>query len=149
MTNTAVEDLYTLDILRLAAAISRTGRLAEPDATVSVTSPVCGSHITVDVRMDGDVVADYGQAAHACALGQAAASVMARQVVGSSAEDLRRVAGQMRAMLEAGSPAPDGRWSELEALRPVHAFKPRHAAVMLPFDAVLSAIEEIAGRQRD
>ena len=147
MTYGAVEDLYTLDILRLAAAITRTERLAAPDATVTVTSPVCGSRISVDVRLEDDVVADYGHAVHACALGQAAASVMARHVVGRSADELRQVAARMRAMLEAGGPPPDGRWAELGALQAVHTFKPRHAAVMLPFDAVLAAIAEVTARQ--
>ena len=47
---------------------------------------------------------------------------------------------------ENGAPPSGGRWSDLEALLPVRDFKARHASTLLTFDAVVSAIDEIAGR---
>jgi len=99
---TLPEDIYTQRILELAAAIPRTTRLSVPQASATAHSKLCGSTVTVDLSMDGDVVSDYGQSVKACLLGQSAASVMGREIVGSSANELRSVGAAMRKMLEQG-----------------------------------------------
>ena len=68
--------LYSKKILALAADIPRTQRLEAPDATVKKRSPLCGSTVTVDLTLADGRVSDYGQDVKACALGQAAASVV-------------------------------------------------------------------------
>ena len=58
----------------------RTARLQRRDATATAHSKLCGSTVTVDLAMEGDVVTDYGQSVKACLLGQSSASVMGREV---------------------------------------------------------------------
>ena len=106
---TRPEDIYSDRLLALAAAIPHTERLARPDATAKAHSKLCGSTVEVDLEMDGDVVTDYGQTVRACLLGQTAASVMGREIVGSPAVELRAVGAAMRAMLKADGPPPSGR----------------------------------------
>ena len=142
-----VNELYNKAILTLAGNIERTGRLRDPDATVFLDSPLCGSRITVDLKMQGNMVSDYAAEVKACALGQAASAIMAKHVVGQTAAQLREVAGAMRAMLKSHAAPPSGEWSELEVLQPVADYKARHGSVMLPFEAVLKAVEEIASKQ--
>jgi NifU-like protein involved in Fe-S cluster formation len=96
--------------------------------------------------MAGGKVADYGQTVKACLLGQAAASVMAREIVGSSPDELHAIAAQMRAMLKENGPPPTGRWVDLAALEPVRNYRARHASTLLVFDAVEKALDEIAAR---
>ena len=134
-------------LLRRAATIGRTGRLSAPDASVTRVSPVCGSRITVDVAMKDGVVSDYAQDVHACALGQSSAAVLAEKVVGCGIAELREVAARLRAMLVDGAPPPDGDWSGLAILAPVHAHQARHGAVMLPFEAVIDSIAEVTGEE--
>ena len=138
-----LDDIYNRRILELAADIPRLGRLDAPQASATALSKLCGSKVTVDLVMDGDVVADFAQDVKACALGQASASIMARNVVGSSASELREVRDQMRRMLKENGPAPTGRWEELRVLEPVREFKARQASTLLPFDAVVDAIGRI------
>ena len=89
--------LYSRDILRLASAIPHLGRLERPQASAEKSSPVCGSRVAVDVALDGEGrVAALGQEVKACALGQASSSIMARHVVGSTAEELRLIREAMR-----------------------------------------------------
>lgn len=140
-----LDALYNKDVLRRAATIGRTGRLAAPDASVTRVSPVCGSRITVDIAVKDGVVSDYAQDIHACALGQSSAAVLAEKVVGRGAAELRKVAEQVRAMLVDGAPPPDGDWAGLAILAPVHQHRTRHGAVMLPFEAVIDAITEVTG----
>src|SRR5437588_10197359 len=100
-----LNDVYNSRILELAGNIPRLGRLAEPDATAIAHSKLCGSTVTVDLKMANGKVTDFAHDVKACALGQASSSIMARHVVGASAEELRRLREDVRTMLkENGSP---------------------------------------------
>jgi NifU-like protein involved in Fe-S cluster formation len=145
---TQLADIYNTRILELAAQIPRSERLAHAQATASAHSKLCGSTVTVDLVMEGDRVADFGQTVKACLLGQAAASVMGREIVGSTAAELRAVGTQMRRMLKEGGPPPKGRWADLAVLEPVKDYKARHTSTLLVFDAVEKAIAEIEARRR-
>jgi NifU-like protein involved in Fe-S cluster formation len=143
-----LDDIYNRRILELAADIPRLGRLAEPDASATAHSRLCGSTVTVDLSLAADgTVADFAHEVKACALGQASSSLMARHVVGASPEELRGVRAAMRAMLKEGAPPPSGRWADLAVLEPVRDFKARHASTLLTFDAVVDALDQIAARR--
>lgn len=138
-----IDDVYNKRILALAAEIPRLGRLAHPQASATAHSRLCGSTVTVDVVLDGDRIADFAHDVKACALGQAASSVMARNVIGSTVAELRDLRETMRRMLKQGGPPPSGRWAELAVLEPVRDYKARHASTLLTFDAVVEAIGKI------
>ena len=144
---TLPEDIYSQRILELAAALPRTARLAVPQATATAHSKLCGSTVTVDLAMEGEVVSDYGQSVKACLLGQSSASVMGREVIGTSAAELRAVGAAMRRMLKEGGPPPDGKWADLAMLEPVRDYKARHASTLLVFDAVEDAIAQIEAKR--
>ena len=138
-----LSDVYNKRILELAANIPLLERLPAPDATARAHSRLCGSTVTVDVTMDGDVVTGFGHDVKACALGQASSSIMARHVVGSTAAELRGVRDQARAILKDNAEPPAGKWADLSVLVPVRDYKARHASTMLTFDAVVDAIGQI------
>jgi NifU-like protein involved in Fe-S cluster formation len=142
-----IDDIYNRRILELAAGIPRLGRLEKPDATATAHSKLCGSTVTVDLKMDGDTVTDFAHEVRACALGQASSSIMAQNVVGARAAELRTVRAAMLRMLKEDGPAPNGRFAELEVLEPVRAYKARHASTMLTFDAVVDAIDQIEAKR--
>ena len=142
-----LNEIYNSRILELAANIPRLGRLAEADASATAHSKLCGSTVTVDLKVDGDVVTDFAHEVKACALGQASSSVMARHVVGSTAEELRDLRQAMRVMLKENGEPPAGKWAELAYLEPVRDYKARHASTLLTFDAVVDAIEKIEARR--
>ncbi|WNJ92730.1 iron-sulfur cluster assembly scaffold protein [Bosea sp. 685] len=143
-----LSDVYNKRILELAGNIPLLERLPAPDATAKAHSKLCGSTVTVDVSMEGDVVTAFGHEVKACALGQASSSIMARHVVGSTADELRRVREQARAILKENAEPPDGKWSDLSVLVPVRDYKARHASTMLTFDAVVDAIGQIEARRQ-
>jgi NifU-like protein involved in Fe-S cluster formation len=147
MSMTLPDDIYSQRILELAAAISRTARLEAPQAMATAHSKLCGSTVTVDLTMEGDVVSDYGQSVKACLLGQSSASVMGREIIGSSAQELRAVGAAMRKMLKQGGPPPSGKWGDLAVLEPVRDYKARHASTLLVFDAVEDAILKIEAKR--
>lgn len=137
---TELSALYNDRIIELAAAIPPARRLQHPDATASAHSKLCGSTITVELALDGDVVTDYAQTVKACMLGQASASVVATHVVGSTIAEIRQVAEEMRRMLKENGPPPGGKWTDLAVLQPVREVKGRHASTLLAFEAILRAL---------
>ena len=142
-----IDDLYSARLLALAANLPRLGRLAAPDASVEKVSKLCGSRVRVDVVVDGDRVADYAQEVKACALGQAAASVVGANVVGASLPELEMTRERFRAMLKAGGSPPEGRFADLEMLAPVKDYPARHASTLLAIEAVTEAVRQaVAGR---
>jgi NifU-like protein involved in Fe-S cluster formation len=141
-----LNDIYNRRILELAADIPRLGRLPAPHASATARSRLCGSTVTVDLCLVDGVVTDFAHDVKACALGQASSSVMARHVVGASADELRDVREAVRRMLKEDGPAPEGKWSDLAVLEPVREFKARHASTLLTFDAVVEAIDKAASR---
>ncbi len=144
-----LDDIYNRRILELAADIPRLGRLAQPDASATAHSKLCGSTVTVDLSLDEDgaTVRDFAHDVKACALGQASSSLMARHVVGASADELRAVRESMRAMLKENGAPPQGTWADLAVLEPVREFRARHASTLLTFDAVVDALDQIAARR--
>jgi NifU-like protein involved in Fe-S cluster formation len=140
---TELSQVYNERILELAAAIPHAQRLKDVDATATAHSKLCGSTVTVDLKMSDGRVTAFGQTVRACLLGQAAASVMGHNIVGSDADELRWVGSVMRRMLKQGGPPPVGRWADLAVLEPVRDYKARHASTLLVFDAVEKAIADI------
>ncbi|MGD9867245.1 MAG: iron-sulfur cluster assembly scaffold protein [Hyphomicrobiales bacterium] len=141
-----LDDIYSPRILELAAGIPHGQRLEHPGATATAHSKLCGSTVSIDLDIEGGRVARYGQTVKACLLGQAAASVMGRNIIGSTPEELRAVGSQMRAMLKEDGPPPGGRWNDLAVLEPVRDFRARHASTLLVFDAVEDALAQIESR---
>ena len=138
-----IDDVYNAKILGFAGNIARIGRLEHPDATATAHSKLCGSTVTIHLKMQDDIVTDFAHEVKACALGQASSSTMAQTVVGASSEELRTVRETMRKMLKENGAPPDGRFADLKYLEPVRDYKARHASTMLTFDAVVDAIGQI------
>ncbi len=131
--------LYSGQILALAADIPHLDRLAAPDATVKKRSPLCGSTVTVDITMKDGKIDSFGQDVKACALGQAAASVVGAQAVGRTPQEIETARDQLKAMLKQGGPEPDAPFDGLKVLLPARDYKNRHASIMLTLDALVEA----------
>ncbi|MFL5058058.1 MAG: iron-sulfur cluster assembly scaffold protein [Microvirga sp.] len=143
-----LNEIYNKRILELAADIPRLGRLERPDASATAHSRLCGSTVTVDLKLAGDTVADFAHEVKACALGQASSSIMARNVIGAKAAELRELRETVQRMLKENGAPPVGKWADIAVLEPVRDYKARHASTMLTFDAVVSAIDQIENKRR-
>ena len=143
-----LNDVYNKRILELAAEIPRLGRLPHPDATATAHSKLCGSTVTVDLVLRDGQVADFAHDVKACALGQASSSIMARNIVGSTPEELRALRDGVRRMLKENAPPPEAaKWADIAVLEPVREYKARHSSTLLIFDAVVDAIAKIEARE--
>lgn len=141
-----IDDLYSAQLLKLAANLPRAGRLAEPHGTAEKVAKLCGSRVVVDVAVEDDRVVDFAQDVKACALGQAAAAVLGAHVVGARLEEIELARDAFRAMLKDGADAPDGRFSDLKMLAPVKDYPARHASTLLAFEATVAAVRQAMER---
>ena len=135
--------LYNAEILRLAASIPHHERLPAPIATAERRSPICGSRVTIDIDVDerGRVSA-AGLLVRACALGQAAASLLAAEVIGRTPVELAAVRDALTAWLAGEGDAPD--WPGLAIFEPALAHKARHPSIRLAFEAAAEAADTAA-----
>ncbi len=138
-----LDDVYNAKILEYAGNIERIGELDDADAYARTHSKLCGSTVDVSLKVDGETVSDFAHKVKACALGQASSSIMARIIVGSTAEELRALRQTMIAMLKEGGQAPEGKFAEFRFLEPVRDYKARHASTLLTFDAVVDCLAQI------
>jgi len=142
-----LSEIYNRRILELAANIPHLGRLSDPDASATARSRLCGSTVTVDLKLDGNVVTAFAHDVKACALGQASSAIMGRHVIGSTAGELRQVREAAARLLKAGGESPRGKWEDLEVLEPLREYKARHASILLTFDAVVDALDRIEAQR--
>jgi len=141
-----IDDLYSARLLALAANLPHAGRLPAPDGSAEKVSKLCGSRVTVDVKVDGDRVTDFAQDVKACALGQASAAVLGAAVVGASLSEIEAARDAFRAMLKAGGPPPEGRFSDISMLAPVKDYPARHTSTLLAFEAAAEAVRNAMAR---
>jgi len=139
-------DLYHNRVLELAADIPHAGRLEDAQGSSLRVSRVCGSTVNVDVKLDADGrIAAIAVDPKACALGQAATSILARHAIGRSLEEIEAARDALRAMLKDGAEPPQGAFWELRHLQPVRDYPPRHVSTMLAFDAAAEAMRKALG----
>jgi NifU-like protein involved in Fe-S cluster formation len=143
-----INEVYNKRIIELAGNIPRLGRLPEAQASATAHSKLCGSTVTVDLKMEGDEVTDFAHEVKACALGQASSSIMARHVIGAKADELRNLRETVRRMLKENGAPPNGKWADIAVLEPVRDYKARHASTMLTFDAVVDAVNQIEAKRK-
>jgi NifU-like protein involved in Fe-S cluster formation len=141
-----LNDIYSRRILELAANIPHLGRLSEPDASATAHSKLCGSTVTVDLKVEDNVVTAFAHDVKACALGQASSAIMGQHVIGSTAEELRQVREAVIRVLKENGEPPQGKWAGLQVLEPLREYKARHASILLTFDAVVDALDQIEAR---
>lgn len=145
MNEQELQALYS-QVLDLSQNIPNSQRLEDADATVTMVSPLCGSQISVDLKLRNGIIEGFGQKVRACTLGAAAAAMVGARVVGRPATELQALRETMHGMLKENGPPPHGDWQQLAILQAAQDLVSRHGSIMLVFDAIGTAIEEIQGQ---
>ncbi|AMM85277.1 iron-sulfur cluster assembly scaffold protein [Martelella sp. AD-3] len=144
-----MDDIYSARILSHAGNVTRLGVLDAADASASAHSRLCGSRLTVYVKLADGAVSDFSHEVKACALGQASSAIMAASVIGATPDEIRTARDAMLAMLKDGGEGPAGRFSEMRCLLPVRDYPARHASVMLTFEALVKALDACDAAEPD
>ncbi len=141
------EALYTRDILRLAVSIPHQQRLENPDGSTELRSRTCGSVVAAEVMITDDgVLADMGLTISACALGQASAAILGAEAIGRTATDIVHARSRLKAFFDGIAETP-GDWQNMDKLIAARDHQGRHAAILLPYDALIAAFADAAKRK--
>ncbi|WP_339827189.1 iron-sulfur cluster assembly scaffold protein [uncultured Parasphingorhabdus sp.] len=141
------EALYTRDILRLAVSIPHQERLDSPDGSAEIRSRTCGSVVAADVILaDDGALVDLGMSISACALGQASASILGTEAIGLSLIDIVQAKSGLEEFFSGKAESP-GDWQNMDKLVAARDHKGRHAAILLPYDALIAAFANAAKRK--
>jgi NifU-like protein involved in Fe-S cluster formation len=132
--------LYTTEILRLAASLQEPHPLDREDGRSDLRSPTCGSRISLGVQLDPDRrVERLSMQVHACAFGQASAALVERHSRGLTHDEVSEAMLALSRWL--ASEHDHCSWPGVAALAPARSRKGRHGAILLPFRALLAAME--------
>jgi len=148
MSDSDLMTLYSGRILALAADIPHLGHLDAPQGVAKKRSPLCGSTVSVEVQMTDGKVSAFAQEVRACALGQAAASVLGQAVIGRSLAELEAARFALLTMLKDDGPIPPAPFADFEVLIPARAYKNRHASILLALEATCDAVRLAQGEAR-
>ena len=136
--------LYHKAVMRMAATSKGAGGLENPGATATVDNPLCGDRVTMDVTIVDGLITEIGHKVRGCVLCQASASTIGEHAVGQRAEDVKRVQGRILGMLNGAVDETPKPWTEdASAFKPVAPHKSRHKCVLLPFDALVEALDAV------
>ena len=142
--------LYTPEVLGLATSLARFPIDDTLPLVGQARSASCGSTLKVALALDSaGVIARVGLAAHACAIGQAAAAIFAQAAVGQTSTDITKAEHSIAAWLAGATGAgpetalPD--WSGLAAIAAAAGFPARHGAILLGWRAAIAAFASAEG----
>jgi NifU-like protein involved in Fe-S cluster formation len=135
-----IDEIYNQKILEWSNKLITPIHLKEPDSTAEVRGKLCGSTVRIELNITGNIITGYGHDVKACKLGSAATAIMQDQIIGCSVDNLRDLCDRMSRMLTAGADAPN-QWPDLDMFSPVKGNRFRANTVLLPFQAVVKAIE--------
>ena len=133
--------LYTTEILRLAASLQEPHALEREDGRAELRSPTCGSRVTLCVQLDEERrIERLSMDVHACAFGQASAALVERHSRGRTHDEVAEAMLTLSRWLSDEQEESPG-WPHLTALAPARSRRARHGAILLPFRALMAAIE--------
>ena len=139
MASSPAARLYTPQILALAVELANVPLHDGLPLRGEARSRSCGSTLVMGLALDqSGAVNEIGMQVTACAIGQAAAALFARQVAGRDAGQLAKDRDAMQAWLAGEGDRPG--WPGFELLAPARDYPARHGAILLPWNAALDAL---------
>ena len=136
-------DIYTKKVIELASNIPFSERLQTPSITHTKRTPICGSSITVDMKVSDGRISKFGQKVNACALGQASATIVTRNIIGATHGEVQLLRNTVTEMLTSDGPIPNIPFEDFEALTPAREYKNRHASILLIFNVILEGFDRL------
>ena len=136
-----IEKLYTLEILSIAANINHIGLLKDYTSISTQNSTICGSRITISLKLDNRQIIAYGQEVKACLLAQASAAILSEVAIGSTKEDIEFGYNLLKQLLDNNIPSDYGKFHKLSYLKEVYHYPERYNSVLLPFETCLECLK--------
>jgi nitrogen fixation protein NifU and related proteins len=132
-------DLYQQLILDHSKSPRNFRVLPDANCTAQGHNPLCGDNYTLYAKMDGDTVKELTFQGSGCAISKASASILTESLKGKSRAEVKALFTKVHEMIMTGKTAVG--LGKLEALAGVHKFPARIKCAILPWHAVLAAVQ--------
>lgn len=86
-----MDDLYRELILDHYQHPHNHGEIPGADISYEDSNPLCGDKIRIDIKLQGNVVADVKFNGKGCAISQASASLLTDELIGKSLDDIKKM----------------------------------------------------------
>ena len=139
-TEPLFDDLYRETLLEHYRSPRNRGRLEAPTHHAEGLNPVCGDEIRIDLRMDGDRIAEIAFDGQGCSVSQSTASMMSVEILDRPVEHAMAVQQAFEAMLTAGA-EPSAILGDLEALQGVSKFPVRIKCALLAWKVLAESLK--------
>lgn len=143
---TEIGRLYENNVREWARKSRNDARLVPADLSVRCISPVCGSAVTLDIRHNQEVITELGYQARACTLGMASTAVVVAAAPGCSFSAVHEIGEKLGRLLAGEDVCFAGEWRALEMFIAARSFKARHGSILLPFQVLEDAAEQLKRR---
>ncbi len=67
------------------------GEIPDADVSYEDSNPLCGDRIRIDIKLQGNIVADVKFNGKGCAISQAAASMLTDELIGKSLDEIKKM----------------------------------------------------------
>jgi nitrogen fixation NifU-like protein len=137
-----LSDLYQEVVLDHGKRPRNFGPLEGATHDAEGLNPLCGDHITVHARLDGDVVREARFEGSGCAISKASASVMTGTVKGKTAAEVDRIFEEFHRLVTEGPAAVDDidALGKLAVFGGVHEYPTRVKCASLAWHTLRAAI---------
>jgi nitrogen fixation NifU-like protein len=132
-------DLYQQVILDHCKHPRNFRELESATCSAQGQNPLCGDQLKLFLRTEGDVVADISFVGSGCCISKASASLLTEAVKGRTRAEVRQLFDLVHAMVTTGQQTADV--GKLAVFAGVHKFPARVKCAILPWHAVLAALE--------
>lgn len=108
-----LDKIYTEVIMDHNKSRHNKRELENPDYTERGHNPNCGDDFTIQLKIEGNKIADGGFVGEGCAISTASASILFDLIIGREVEDGKRIVGNFLKMIKQEEISEDDR-EELE-----------------------------------
>ncbi len=146
MDTPQLSSLYQQLILEHYRNPRNKAELEEKSVEIHMANPVCGDEIRLQLRIEGDEIAEAKFAGQGCSISQASVSMMTTLLQGRKLEEAEALAARFTEMMHGDeSAASDRSLGDLRALQGVSKFPVRIKCALLGFDALQEALKQSTG----
>ena len=136
------DDLYQELIVDHSKRPRNRGSVGGANAHAEGYNPLCGDRVTVELKLEGDRIAEIGFQGSGCAISTASASLMTESLKGRTRGEAERMFGRFHDLLT-GDAAPDN-LGKLEVFSGVRDYPARVKCATLAWHTLKAALENSA-----
>lgn len=119
------------------------GDLPDADRRIHMNNPTCGDEVWLQLKMEGDVVADVRFVGEGCSISQASISMMTQRLKGKTRAEAEQLIERFTAMMHGDADAArDKSLGDLRALAGVSKFPVRVKCALLGWNALEEALAQ-------